>query len=58
MAYSKFELVLLPDRRISFKVAKKYKEGYGKKVYEMILYSDKDLEQTIYNSLLMQKWIA
>jgi len=55
LAYSKFELVLLPDRRISFKVAKKYKEGYGKKVYEMILYSDKDLEQTIYNSLLMQK---
>ncbi|MEM4357762.1 MAG: hypothetical protein QW244_00140 [Candidatus Pacearchaeota archaeon] len=36
------EIVLLPDRGVSFEVAKKYKEFGGKKVYGTVPLSDKD----------------
>jgi len=36
------EIVLLPDRGISFEVAKKYKEFGGRKVYGTVPLSDKD----------------
>lgn len=36
------EIVLLPDRGISFEVAKRYKEFNGKKVYGTVPLSDKD----------------
>jgi len=36
------EIVLLPDRGISFEVAKRYKEFNGRKVYGTVPVSDKD----------------
>lgn len=36
------EIVLLPDRGVSFEVAKKYKELSGRKVYGTVPVSDKD----------------
>lgn len=40
------EIVILPDRGVSFEVAKKYKEFGGKKVYGTVPLSDKDFGVT------------
>ncbi len=42
LAKSGLEIVLLPDRGVSFEVAKKYKEQGGKKVYGTVPLSDHD----------------
>ena len=39
---SDVEIVLLPDRGVSFEVAKKYKEFDGRRVYGTVPVSDKD----------------